>query len=84
MRLGRQVGFPSSQKQNKAGLDCFKKIMEYIDPIMYREIVAGAGRSSSNYIDDENYDEDEDDDYEYSEDEDESVGIEDLASNCDP
>ena len=29
----------------------------------------GAGRSSSNYIDDENYDEDEeDDDYEYSED----------------
>ena len=39
-------------------------------------MVSGAGRSSSNYIDDENYDEDDDDDYEYSdedEDEDESV-----------
>ena len=40
-----------------------------IDVQMKRKPFLGAGRSSSNYIDDENYDEDdEDDDYEYSED----------------
>ena len=42
----------------------------------------GAGRSSSNYIDDENYDEDDDDDYDYSDDEDGNM-VEERGSHTD-